>query len=74
MPPSPIVPAPRQCPRCNGRLYTVRDWAGTYSSCMICGYVHEWCTPIAVGVVEDGTGTRAPRQRRREPSHGRSRL
>ena len=74
MPASRIVPAPRQCPRCNGRLYATRDWAGTYSSCMICGYVHEWSSPIGIALAEEGTATGARRQRRREPSHGRSRL
>ena len=29
------------CPRCNGRLAGSDDRAGTYWSCLMCGYVRE---------------------------------
>lgn len=61
---------PTTCPRCHGVLFTARDWAGQYSSCLICGYVYEWGDPPPSLLPEDGPG--APRQR--QPSHGTVRL
>ncbi len=64
--------APRVCPRCRGSMIMERDWYGAYSSCIACGYVHEVLATPAIDLrreVED-----APRQRRRQPSHGKLRL
>ena len=60
---------PRSCPRCGGRLFHGRDSYGGYSSCMACGFVHEWVSGPAVELPEEGSG-----RRKREPSHGRQLL
>ncbi len=64
--------APHGCPRCRGRLFTSHDVYGAYSSCLACGYVHEWVSGPAVTLPDDTAG--GTRQRRREPSHGKQRL
>ena len=63
---------PRSCPRCAGRLFHGGDNYGRYSSCLYCGFVHDWVGGPAIELPDD----EAPgvRQRRREPSHGRQRL
>ncbi len=60
----------RSCPRCSGRLFHGRDPYGGYSSCVCCGFVHEWVSGPAIDMPDDTPG----RQRRREPSHGKQRL
>lgn len=63
---------PKTCPRCRGSMRAELDWYGSYASCFVCGYVHEPTTnpPIDLPENEDGR----PRQRRRQPSHGKIRL
>ena len=68
----PTASLPRSCPRCRGRLFHGRDPYGGYSSCVCCGFVHEWVAGPAVDLPTDGDGP--GRQRRREPSHGKQRL
>ena len=68
----PSASLPRSCPRCSGRLFHGGDAYGGYSSCVCCGFVHEWVSGPAIELPEDGAvGTR---KRRREPTHGRLRL
>ena len=57
--------APQVCPRCRGRLLAGRDSHGAYSSCLACGFVHEWVSGPAIDLLAHT----APGQRRREPSH-----
>jgi len=64
---------PRVCPRCRGSMIAERDWYGTYSSCLSCGYVHEAVSPPAIELLEEDENGRV-RQRRRQPSHGKLRL
>ena len=64
--------APRRCPRCSGSMISERDMYGTYSSCIACGYVDEWVSGPAIDLPDDSDS--APRQRRRQPSHGKLRL
>jgi hypothetical protein len=50
-----------------------RDWYGSYSTCICCGYVREAVSSPAIDLMledEEGSG----RQRRRQPSHGKLRL
>jgi hypothetical protein len=50
-----------------------RDWYGSYSTCICCGYVQEAVSSPAIDLMledEEGHG----RQRRRQPSHGKLRL
>jgi hypothetical protein len=63
---------PTTCPRCRGAMISERDWYGSYSTCLSCGFVHEVLAspPIDLPPDEPASG----RQRRREPSHGRLRL
>jgi hypothetical protein len=64
---------PRTCPRCRGSMVVERDWYGSYSSCLCCGYVREALSSPAIDLLldeEEGRG----RQRRRQPSHGKLRL
>jgi len=64
---------PRTCPRCKGSMIIERDWYGSYSTCICCGYVREAVSSPAIDLMledEDGNG----RQRRRQPSHGKLRL
>jgi hypothetical protein len=63
------VSLPRSCPRCAGRLFHGRDPYGGYSSCVACGFVHEWVSGPSIDLPEDGIG-----RRRREPTHGKLRL
>jgi len=63
---------PRPCPRCSGHLIHADDAYGGYSSCLRCGFVHEWVSGPAVKLPADPTP--GSRQRRREPSHGRQLL
>lgn len=72
MPPAMPAGLPRCCPRCRNALITARDWAGTYSSCLICGYVYDWgAAPIAPPVAAAPTADTTLRPRRvRAPSHG----
>ncbi len=49
-----------------------RDLYGAYSSCICCGYVHEWVTSPAIDLPTETEGP--TRQRRRQPSHGKLRL
>ncbi len=63
---------PRACPRCRGSMILERDWYGSYSSCIACGYVHE---AVAAPTIDLRAGVEGlPRQRRRQPSHGKLRL
>jgi hypothetical protein len=53
------------CPRCRGTLLTAADRFGTYSSCLGCGFVHEWLTGPVLGLsTEVGA-----RRWRRQPFH-----
>ena len=54
---------PRSCPRCTGRLFHTHDVYGGYSSCMACGFVHEWVTGPAIELSDATSG-----RRKREPS------
>ena len=64
--------APRSCPRCRGAMIMERDWYGSYSSCLSCGFVHEMLSSPPIDL--DAESSRPERQRRRQPSHGRLRL
>lgn len=64
---------PRVCPRCNGSMIIEKDWYGSYSTCICCGFVREAVSSPAIDLMldeEEGGG----RQRRRQPSHGKLRL
>lgn len=64
---------PRICPRCNGSMIVERDWYGSYSTCICCGFVREAVSSPPIDLIlenEAGSG----RQRRRQPSHGKLRL
>lgn len=50
-----------------------RDWYGSYSTCLTCGFVHEMLSSPPIDVPSDDD-EHAGRQRRRQPSHGRLRL
>ncbi len=63
--------APRHCPRCRGSMISERDWYGTYSTCIACGYVHEVVSAPPIDLLSEQQGSR---QRRRQPSHGKLRL
>lgn len=63
--------APRNCPRCRGPMIPERDWYGNYSSCLTCGFVHESVSSPPIDLRLDDE---SPRQRRRQPSHGKLRL
>ncbi len=63
---------PRTCPRCRGSMIIERDWYGAYGTCLCCGYVHEAVTAPPIDLLEEEEGH--PRQRRRQPSHGKLRL
>ena len=58
-----IASLPRSCPRCTGRLFHARDAYGGYSSCVACGFVHEWVAGPAIDLPEPASG-----RRKREPS------
>lgn len=62
---------PQVCPRCRGSMIMERDWYGSYSTCICCGYVYEFggITPEELEQSENPS-----RQRRRQPSHGKLRL
>ncbi|MFQ5880371.1 MAG: hypothetical protein ACE5IZ_09395 [Dehalococcoidia bacterium] len=63
--------SPRACPRCRGSMILEKDWYGAYSTCISCGYVYEFgAAPLEELEPSDGP----PRQRRRQPSHGKLRL
>ena len=47
---------PRTCPRCSGRLFHSRDSYGGYSSCMACGFVHEWVAGPALELPGEAGG------------------
>jgi len=49
-----------------------RDWYGAYSTCLSCGYVHEAVATPPIELIEEDESH--PRQRRRQPSHGKLRL
>jgi hypothetical protein len=66
-----LLAPPRNCPRCRGSMLTERDWYGSYSTCIACGYVHEWVSGPAIDLPSDDGPAR---QRRRQPSHGKLRL
>ena len=53
-------------------MISERDLYGAYSSCIACGYVYEWVSSPAIDLPDDSDV--APRQRRRQPSHGKLRL
>lgn len=63
---------PRSCPRCRGAMILERDWYGSYGSCLSCGYVYEQVSSPPIDIEQEQAG--APRQRRRQPSHGKLRL
>ena len=48
------------------------DWHGAYSTCLSCGYVHEFGAIAALDLETEGND--GHRQRRRQPSHGKLRL
>jgi hypothetical protein len=50
-----------------------RDWYGSYSTCISCGFVHEMVSSPPIDLLDDEDST-SPRQRRRQPSHGKLRL
>jgi len=61
-----------ECTGCGARLIE-RDWYGSFSTCICCGYVREAVSSPAIDLMledEEGHG----RQRRRQPSHGKLRL
>jgi hypothetical protein len=49
-----------------------RDWYGSYSTCIACGFVHEVLSSPPIDLTSEVIGS--TRQRRRQPSHGRLRL
>ena len=64
---------PKICPRCSGSMIIERDWYGSFSTCICCGYVREAVSSPAIDLMledEEGHG----RQRCRQPSHGKLRL
>ena len=64
---------PRVCIRCSGSMIIERDWYGSYSTCICCGFVREAVSSPAIDLMlEDEEG--GTRQRRRQPSHGKLRL
>ncbi len=63
---------PRVCPRCRGSMIMEKDWYGSYGSCIACGYVHEVLSAPPIDLRAEVEGS--PRQRRRQPSHGKLRL
>ena len=67
-----LMAPPRNCPRCRGSMLTERDMYGSYSSCISCGYVHEWVALPAIEIPVETEGS--TRLRRRQPSHGKLRL
>jgi len=64
---------PRTCPRCHGSMIIETDWYGAFSTCICCGYVHEAVKNPPIELLESHPYGE-PRQRRREPSHGKMRL
>ena len=63
---------PRSCPRCTGRLFHTADRYGGYSSCLACGFVHEWVSGPAIELPDDAAV--AAGHRRRSPSYRTVRL
>ena len=49
----PAKPLPRSCPSCAGRLSQRGDRHGRYSSCLRCGFVHEWAKWPAIDLPGD---------------------
>ena len=68
-----LTKPPKNCPRCRGAMIMERDWYGSYSTCLTCGFVHEMLSSPPIDVPSDDD-EHAGRQRRRQPSHGRLRL
>jgi hypothetical protein len=64
---------PKLCARCQGAMIVERDWYGSYATCISCGFVHEMVSSPAIDLLDDEDGS-SPRQRRRQPSHGKLRL
>jgi hypothetical protein len=64
---------PRLCPRCSGAMISERDWYGSYATCLSCGFVHEMVSSPPIDLLDDEDSA-SPRQRRRQPSHGKLRL
>ena len=60
------------CPRCSGSMLMEEDWYGAYSTCLSCGYVHEFEAIATLDLEEEVS--EGQRQRRRQPSHGKLRL
>lgn len=64
--------ASKHCPRCRGAMIPERDWYGSYSTCIACGFVRDMLSSPPIDLLAE---ERNPsRQRRRQPSHGRLRL
>ena len=64
---------PRTCPRCRGSMIIERDWYGSYSTCICCGFVKEAVSSPAIDLMLEEDESHG-RQRRRQPSHGKLRL
>ena len=62
---------PQTCPKCSGSIIVERDWHGTYGSCIMCGYVHEVLTRPPIDLAAEEAAL-PQRQRRRQPSHGKT--
>jgi len=66
-------PTIRVCPRCRGSMHAERDRYGAFSTCLSCGYVHEFVSPPAVELLEEDESGKV-KTRRRHPSHGKLQL
>jgi hypothetical protein len=69
---NPRTGLPSTCPRCRGAMIIERDWYGAYATCICCGYVQEAVSRPPIDLLDEEEN--GPRQRRRQPSHGKLRL
>ena len=66
---------PVRCSRCSkGNMSPEYDEYGEFSTCLQCGYVYEHITSPPIDLLEEEDGSGRPKQRRRQPSHGKIRL
>ena len=42
---------PKICPRCTGSMIIERDWYGSFSTCICCGYVREAVSSPAIDLM-----------------------